>query len=549
MYGGVYSFLPLGESRSGAKFPIQADFLVQPGRDSINAEARWNHWLLEEVAALCKEAIQHFQKHETWKHQYLAAFEFKHSPGFEAYDKLFRPKLIDAIEKLIEESPSVPTAGDKWAKPSDVVLIDETPEAIQALSGLGILAADEIAPAFGGAPNLVPVHPDTAKAQPNRFRKVNRWSLFANKDFLESKAQAPDGSAWFRSLYVWLQKHPVSEQYLQKSGRRWITVKRTKSYHSQEIVLRSDKTLSPGGPIFILDLGESDPFLAKLAYELQATKPTLHPDIIAGAADDQERDVIKGFLTGLTGVQKMDAKTVCLEAILPKITTAAQTPEVDELLTLSKYCQKHFPLDALMGKELWIVNKRKQVRKASDVLFPVEFKPDSDWETHQRYVPGADFLSAEYVTGSADTQALRAWRDFLHAGGVKYEPDNGVEVFAMKFAEEKLASRFKNMVFVEKLNHGYDIEAEDTTGQKVHFEVKGLSGEGDVELTGNEAKAARIYGQTFYLGVVSGIPDTPALHLVRDPNQVGEKEKLTIRAADWKRERFDDTQIQEPPIQ
>jgi hypothetical protein len=39
MYGGVYSFLPLGESKSGAKFPIQADFLVQPGRDSINAEA------------------------------------------------------------------------------------------------------------------------------------------------------------------------------------------------------------------------------------------------------------------------------------------------------------------------------------------------------------------------------------------------------------------------------------------------------------------------------------------------------------------------------
>ena len=49
MYGGVYSFLPLGESKSGAKFPIQADFLVQPGRDSINAEALCNHWLLQEV--------------------------------------------------------------------------------------------------------------------------------------------------------------------------------------------------------------------------------------------------------------------------------------------------------------------------------------------------------------------------------------------------------------------------------------------------------------------------------------------------------------------
>src|SRR5262249_44275892 len=57
MYGGVYSFLPLGESKSGAKFPIQADFLVQPGREGVNEEAAWNHWLLNEVTQLCKTAI------------------------------------------------------------------------------------------------------------------------------------------------------------------------------------------------------------------------------------------------------------------------------------------------------------------------------------------------------------------------------------------------------------------------------------------------------------------------------------------------------------
>jgi hypothetical protein len=55
----------------------------------------------------------------------------------------------------------------------------------------------------------------------------------------------------------------------------------------------------------------------------------------------------------------------------------------------------------------------------------------------------------------------------------------------------------------------------------------------------------RTYGQTSYLCVVSGIPDTPSLHPVCDPNQVGEKEKLTIRAADWKRERFASNQEQE----
>jgi len=75
--------------------------------------------------------------------------------------------------------------------------------------------------------------------------------------------------------------------------------------------------------------------------------------------------------------------------------------------------------------------------------------------------------------------------------------------------EDKLATRFKNMVPVDKLNHGYDMEAEEADGQKVHLEVKGLSAEGNVELTGNEATAARIHGQSFYLCVVSGIPDMP----------------------------------------
>lgn len=84
MYGGVYSFLPLGEASSGAKFPIQADFLVQPGRDAINSEAAWNHWLVDEVASLCKSAIQEFKAHPRWKYQFLPVFEFQKHKGLDS---------------------------------------------------------------------------------------------------------------------------------------------------------------------------------------------------------------------------------------------------------------------------------------------------------------------------------------------------------------------------------------------------------------------------------------------------------------------------------
>ena len=128
MYGGVYSFLPLGESKSGAKFPIQADFLVQPGRDAINYESPWNRWLVDEVRQLCIEAIVDLQKHPAWKYQYLTVFEFTKSKGYEAYDRLFGPKLIDPIEQFLSENPSAVAADETWAKPSELVRLTEEPQ-------------------------------------------------------------------------------------------------------------------------------------------------------------------------------------------------------------------------------------------------------------------------------------------------------------------------------------------------------------------------------------------------------------------------------------
>jgi hypothetical protein len=529
MYGGVYSFLPLGESKSGAKFPIQADFLVQPGRDSINPEAAWNHWLLDEVTALCKEAIEYFQKHDVWKFQYLAAFHFTHSPGYEAYDKLFGPKLIDPIEKWISESQSVPTATGTWARPSNVVFVEESRDAIEALSQLGILAPGEIAPAFGRSPELTRVHPKAAEWRADLFKKVNRWSLFQNEEFFAAKAQSYDGPAWFRQLYLWLHKYPFYETYRRS--------RRVKGYHQEKIVLRADGTVTAGGSVFLLDLGAADPHLLELASGLKETKPMLHPDVLARAGES-DREVLKSFLTGLAGVQKMDEKAVCSEVILPRIAIAAPPPPREELLALTKYCQQHLHPAALQGNEIWVVNKGAQVRKASEVLFPVEFKPARNWETHKQYVPGADFLSAEYVNSCTESVQFQTWLTFMEYGGVKQSPDSGVEVFAINFAEVALETRFRKVVRVERLNPGYDFEAENSGGQRMHIEVKGLTAEGDVELTPNEARAAGVHRSTYYLCVVSGVPDNPTAYLLHDPDSVGEREKLTIRAADWRRERL-----------
>ena len=535
MWGGVYSFLPLGEAKSGAKFPIQADFLVQPGRDAINYEAKWNHWLIEEMTKLCKEGIEYFKNHDRWKYQFLPAFEFTKSKGLESYDKLFGPKLIEPIEKFLEEDDCIPTIDGSWAKPKQTVRLSENPSASENLLNMGVLKEEEIASVMGGHPNLKLSAPDFK----DRFsvpliRIVDRRDLLSNEAFLQKKSQQSDAPGWFRSLYLWLSKHPFYETY--KSGRS--DIRNVKGYHGLNIILTSDGKLLKGGDVLLPDLPPSDPILKDLADTLQKSKSVLHPDILGAAKDEAEQKSLRGFLTGLTGVQILDSKTVCKEALLPKILTNAPKPALDELLKYTTYCQQILGKEIDKGLEFWILTKHGDIRAAKEVFFPSEFKPEQDWETHQQYVPGLSFISPRYIESIANDDQLKAWREFFKAGVAKEIPDNGVEIFAENYAEKGLKKEHgeDNVQRVDKLNFGYDIKVELPDGKKMHIEVKGRSSEIDVELTPNETETADNYKDTFYLCVVSPIPKNSAMYMIQNPAApgIGKKDKLTIPVSIWK---------------
>jgi hypothetical protein len=176
------------------------------------------------------------------------------------------------------------------------------------------------------------------------------------------------------------------------------------------------------------------------------------------------------------------------------------------------------------------------VRAAKEVLLSAEFKPEQNWETHQKYVSGISFVSPLYLGDVMGDDELRGWREFFRAGGVKDAPINGVEEFAMNYVEEKLKACCKSVTRVDKRNFGYDLEAKTHGGEKMHVEVKGQTSDKDVELTSNETEAADKYKDAFYLCVVSSIPENPAIHMVKNPAApgVGKKDKLTIPVNTWK---------------
>jgi len=532
MYGGVYSFLPLGEAKSGAKFPIQADFLVQPGREEINFEARWNHWLLEEVTELCKEAVDCFKKHDTWKYQFLPAFEFTKYAKVECYEKLFRPKLVEPLENFIQTDDCTPTAGEGWAKPKEVVKLSEDIEASKDLVAMGILKEDEIAPLLGGQPGLKLVHPNVKEPLSVPFKKVSRSDLLANESFLEHKAKESSAPDWFRNLYLWLAKYPS----YYKSGKS----KYVERYHDVKLVLSSTGEILTGGKVWLPDITPPDPMLKDLTETLQKSKPMLHPGILGNVKNEEEKKEVRGFLMGFTGVQALDSKTVCKEALLPRILTSASQPTPNELLKYAIYCQQILEGDVESGLEFWVLTKQGDVRAAKETLLPKELKPTEDWETNRKYVPGISFVSTSYLVDGTADEELETWRQFFYAGGVNEKPNNGVEVFAENWAKEKLESVYKNVIHVDKLKFGYDMEAETQTGEKIRIEVKGQSHEQDVELKDNELDAADMYKDSFYLCVVSSIPETPTMHLVKNPATpgVGKKDKLTIPVNIWKQAKW-----------
>jgi len=409
----------------------------------------------------------------------------------------------------------------------------ESEESIQALDSLGVMPRDEIAAVFSGEPSGLLVHPDVREGQNKRIREVNRWDLLKNRTFLESKATEPAGPRWYNSLYRWLRAYPFREQYTERRRTKW----RTKFYHEYEIALASDLTLKKGGEVSALELAKDDGGIVEFAAALQGARPMLHTDILG--AEPVDDNSLRNFLKGFLGVQALDARVVCRDAILPRITVDSPPPRAEELIRLTRYTKELLGTELGLGTTIWVMTKSGDIRRASEALPSRELHPVQDWETNQYYVNGLNFVADVYLDGADDEETVRSWREFFRAAGVKETPDNGVEEFAMHFAEQLLGTQWASVRPVENRNLGWDLEADDDAGHHVQIEVKGLKQDQDIDLTPNETRAADTYRDSLYVCVVTGVPEHPAMFLVRDPVLNGRKERITLPVAVWRSFRWE----------
>jgi hypothetical protein len=118
-FWGIYSFMPLPESMSGLKFLLQADFIVQPGKRSINYEASWNKWLMESAAEFVKSVADYLR--EKYPSSYLPVFGYKEVGG-PLYEQLLKYTVVKALEEI---PPLVPCINRHWIEVLKAVRFDE----------------------------------------------------------------------------------------------------------------------------------------------------------------------------------------------------------------------------------------------------------------------------------------------------------------------------------------------------------------------------------------------------------------------------------------
>jgi hypothetical protein len=453
--GSVSSFLPLVEERSGAKFLIQGDFLVQPGREAIQYELAWNRWLVREAVEAAKEMITKFKADERWRKQFLGLFNFKAYPGQPAYEKLFRPHLKEPVVAYLLATETVPALSGEHSRPDLSVCAEGSLNGLLKDSDLPLL--------FPGMSNLKLMDASVeVKGLPleiqQAVKEVKLEQVARNKKLLDTRVGQ---SGWFQKLYRAMAATDRDFKTSVRTGRRGRFI-----WEDDPVFVPTDVgTVMPSNsvhlrqiPTEVTELLEKFKEVASLLASYNFVDPCL------------DEDVLNKFFVERTHVEPIEYEKVCRTVFLPKVRSTAAAPPKVELIAYTRLLQKGPPVT----EPIWALDAGGALRPSNELFMGTAWSPDEDWQKNARYVPQIDFIAADYIEDLPPTE-VAAWKTFFLACGVRQSGErNHVEVFAMAFVEDKLAAELIDFVQKNQVQVGYDREANrKSDGALVRLEIKG----------------------------------------------------------------------------
>lgn len=519
-YGSIYSFLPLGEEHSGAEFLIQADFIVVPGRESINYEAKWNHWLVREIADLVKDSKGIFKKNDAWKNHYLALFEFSNYSGQPSFEKLFSPELHTPIQNFLSKNSILTQDGD-FVDPNNAVVIRE--------DAVNLLDPDDLKIIFPEIQDPKPVSDQTELGPfSSDVPTVRILDIAKNEDFLIEKAKKKNAIEWFRKLYSaifeWADGYQSGSKYFWK--KRYFPIPiltenlNIKGY--EEVFFKSI-------PTEVTELINKYSEVKNALIEIYFLHPILENEFYSKF---EEYLKIKVF----------DFSKICEDLFLPQIITTTDPPSKKKLIAFTQLIQKG-KID--FYEDIWVLTKDGSIMPSSEVFLSTEYSPSQNWERNKKYLPNIEFLSEKYIKDEKDdTEKISEWKEFFKNTSVKDQGNKShVDSFGVNYSLEKLKSKEIKANFGYKFSNFDDVQNQSEVGcdfigylsnnEKKFIEIKSRVQAKDIELSPNETNHADMYKENYFLAIVDGIPENPELYLINDPVKHGKKDKITIPRKKW----------------
>jgi len=497
-FAGVYSFLPVEEEQTGVPFGISGDLIPQPGRELIHYSARWNGWMVGEIARLFEHVVTRV---------FLPRPDLNYTPALLLHEvtstqaevnEFWRNALRGPVEKFLLSEALYPDEDGVLRRLSEFIKDEGKIAEALGLDGLREL---------GKIP-----HPSIRRYVSGKIKHLNDMHdlLFHERveQALERIKREPQRLAGLYGSLGGLSNYCITGQ----DGRD------PEPLYKKRFVLGEDGEYHPPDEVVALMEGSLDAssvpgFLRRTLQDFQQEQARraqecpfrLHPEIARNpAAVDQLR---RCYVETVTLDEDDFLRRV--EGLIRRITTREECPEEweypEDLIRAALYLFSK-------GERLWgmrLVASDGTLREPKGLIVP---GARLEWEPLLKagLLPGYQTIHDGYLAGEAENrEALQGHLSDLDVHGFDADKDKAlVETAAYAYAKRELAR--KGHLLADVTPHrglGYDIECQGHCNKV--FEVKGQSTPEDVTLPESEVRAAADRGENYVLVIVYGLPNHP----------------------------------------
>jgi len=344
-FWALYSFLPLTEARTGLRFLIHSDFVVEPSRNNIHPSAKWNAWLMKCVSDLVKISTRYLARN--YKFSYLTVFEVGDvDRSSDLYQKLLEPTVFSVIRSELSDPKVFCYLNHEVPLSKAVLASSEVLELIK----YGLFSEDELGYIVGEGMHIL--HPEfkLREADKNKVRTINiedlfSWSLIEAK----MKKNLDEAFKFLGEAYRLFYKKWEHASYYptQRSKVPIIT--------SSLDIVESGAAYIPKTPSEVEDLkgkyGEVDEYLSRLKF--------VHGKLVEYLGED----ILKWL-----GVKEISLKELVTKELLPKISVDAEPPKSKEdymaIVLLAK------SVNVVPPKAIWVLTNDGSFAESDKVYYP-----------------------------------------------------------------------------------------------------------------------------------------------------------------------------------